>query len=67
MLVGASYRWYSLNSQGTIFADTTGKIKIGEFGGYVQLQKKLFKDILALSASGRFDKMKILTGALPQE
>lgn len=56
VLVGASYRWYNLNSQGTIFADTSGKIKIGELGGYVQLQKRLFKDVLALSASGRYDK-----------
>lgn len=62
VLVGASYRWYNLNSQGTIFADTTGKIKIGELGGYVQLQKKLFKDILALSASGRYDKNENFDG-----
>ena len=55
-IVGASYRVYSLNSKGTIFADTTGRIKINELGGYVQLQKRLFDDVLKLTGSIRFDK-----------
>jgi len=62
VLVGASYRWYSLNSQGTIFADTAGPIKIGEYGGYVQLQKALLNDVLKLSASGRYDKNENFKG-----
>ncbi len=62
VLVGASYRWYSLNSHGTIFADTAGRINIGEFGGYVQLQKALFNDVLKLSASGRYDKNENFEG-----
>ncbi len=56
VLVGASYRTYVLNSQGTIFADTTGTIKINEVGGFVQFQKKLFNDVVKLTASGRYDK-----------
>lgn len=55
-ILGASYRVYSLNSGGTIFADTTGRIKINEYGSYVQLQKRLFDDILKLTGSVRFDK-----------
>ena len=55
-IVGASYRVYSLNSRGTIFADTTGRIKINEYGGYVQMQKRFFDDILKLTGSIRYDK-----------
>ncbi|WP_040679790.1 TonB-dependent receptor [Niabella aurantiaca] len=55
-ILGASYRVYSLNSEGTIFADTTGRIKINEYGGYVQLQKQLLNDVLKLTGSVRFDK-----------
>ncbi len=56
VIVGASYRIYSLNSNGTIFVDTTGRIKISEVGGYVQAQKKFFNDVLKLTGSVRFDK-----------
>lgn len=56
MLVGASGRQYVLNSQGSIFADTAGKIKINEYGGYVQLQKKILHDVLKLTGSVRYDK-----------
>lgn len=61
-LVGASARQYSLNSQGTIFADTTGKIKINEYGTYVQLSKKLFNDFLKLTGSVRYDKNENFEG-----
>ncbi len=62
VLVGASYRLYNINSQGTIFADTAAPIKINEFGAYIQLQKELFNDVLKLSASGRFDKQDNFKG-----
>ncbi|MEO7210763.1 MAG: TonB-dependent receptor [Chitinophagaceae bacterium] len=62
VLVGASYRLYNINSQGTIFADTAGPIKINEFGAYIQLQKELFNNVLKLSASGRFDKQDNFKG-----
>jgi outer membrane receptor protein involved in Fe transport len=55
-LVGASSRQYVLNSQGTIFADTTGPIKINELGAYGQLSQKLFNDVLKVAVSGRYDK-----------
>lgn len=56
VLVGASMRQYLLNSQGTIFADTAGKIKINEYGAYVQAQKKFIHDVLKLTGSLRYDK-----------
>ena len=56
VLVGANYKQYVLNSEGTLFADTAGRIKINEFGAYAQVAKKLLKDVLKLTASGRYDK-----------
>ena len=62
VLAGASYRLYNLDSKGTIFADTTGPIKISEYGAYLQLQKQLLNDVLKLTAAGRFDKNENFKG-----
>lgn len=62
ILVGANYRVYSLNSHGTIFSDTLGKIKINEVGSYLQLQKGLFNDGLRLTGSIRYDKQTNFEG-----
>ncbi|MBX2894081.1 MAG: TonB-dependent receptor [Cyclobacteriaceae bacterium] len=57
LMVGGSYRLYDLNSNGTIFADTTGNdITIQEIGAYAQASKKLFNDKLKLTGSLRWDK-----------
>lgn len=56
VLVGANFKEYVLNSKGTVFADTAGRINIKELGAYALISKKLFKDILNLTASGRYDK-----------
>jgi len=61
-LVGFNTKQYELNSNGTIFADTTGAININEFGAYGQLSQKLFKDIVKLTISGRYDKNTNFTG-----
>jgi len=53
VLVGANFKEYVLNSKGTIFADTAGRINIKELGAYALISKKLFKDVLNLTASGR--------------
>ena len=55
-LVGFNTKQYQLNSGGTIFADTLGAIKINEFGAYGQLSQKLFKDVVKVTISGRYDK-----------
>ncbi len=62
VLVGGHFRNYVLNSQGTIFADTAGTIGINEFGGYLQLQKKLLGDKLKLTGSMRYDKNENFDG-----
>ena len=54
--VGGSYREYELNSAGTIFTDSNGTIKYGEYGAYIQGIKKLMDDRLKLTASARYDK-----------
>jgi outer membrane receptor for ferrienterochelin and colicin len=61
ILVGANYKTYVLNSQGTLFADSLGTIKTTEYGGYVQASRKI-TDYLALTASGRYDKNQNFDG-----
>jgi len=56
LIVGGATRQYVLNSQGTLFADTSGKIYINEAGLYAQASHTLFNDVLKLTASGRYDK-----------
>ena len=62
VIVGASWRQYVLNSQGTLFADSAGRIKTNEYGAYAQVSKKLFNDVLKLTASGRYDKNENFVG-----
>ena len=62
VIVGAQWKQWVLNSQGTIFADTLGSIKVNETGGYVQLKKRLLNDVLTLIASGRYDKQTNFEG-----
>ena len=62
-LVGASYRRYSLNSNGTLFDDADRDIGIGEYGAYTQIGKKI-GDKLKLTASMRYDKNENFEGRL---
>lgn len=62
LIVGANFRQYVLNSQGTLFADTAGVIKINEAGGYAQLSRSFLNDKLKLTASGRYDKNENFDG-----
>lgn len=62
IIVGAQWKQFVLNSEGTLFADTAGNIKINEIGGYIQLRKKLFNDVLTLTAAGRYDKQTNFEG-----
>jgi len=58
ILVGGNYRRYALNSEKTLFAlDDNGKeFRINEYGGYVQIMKRLINDHLKLTGSVRYDK-----------
>lgn len=62
VIVGGQWKQYVLNSEGTLFADTAGNIKINEYGGYIQLRKALFDDFLTLTAAGRYDKQTNFDG-----
>ncbi len=56
ILIGGNYRRFVLNSEGTLFADSSGKIPINEYGAYIQVTKHLLNNRLTLIASGRYDK-----------
>lgn len=56
ILVGANWKRYELNSEGTLFADSTGKIPINEYGAYIQATKRFLNNRLKLIVSGRYDK-----------
>ncbi|MDB5263294.1 MAG: TonB-dependent receptor, partial [Adhaeribacter sp.] len=61
--VGGSYRLFDLNSNGTIFSDTTGNdITIYEYGAYVQAIKNLMNDRLKITTSLRYDKNENFKG-----
>jgi outer membrane receptor protein involved in Fe transport len=64
IIVGGNYRIYALNSEGTLFAtdDNGDEFNINEFGGYVQLQKRLFEERLKLTGSMRYDKNENFKG-----
>ena len=54
IIAGVQWKQWVMNSQGTIFADTLGPIKVNETGGYVQLRKKI-SDFLTLTGALRYD------------
>ncbi|EDM38774.1 TonB-dependent receptor domain protein [Pedobacter sp. BAL39] len=60
--LGSSYRLYQLRSAGTIFNDLNQDINIREYGAFAQLGKRVLKDKLKLTVSGRYDKSKNFDG-----
>jgi outer membrane cobalamin receptor len=56
--VGANYRLYAPNSQGTIFLDTAGMDRIynNEVGGYLGLEHKFIDNKMKVSFTNRLDK-----------
>lgn len=61
ILIGGNYKRYVLNSEGTLFADSDGKIGINEYGGYMQIAKQII-DRLKITLSGRYDKSQNFKG-----
>ncbi|HLF46715.1 MAG TPA: TonB-dependent receptor [Chitinophagaceae bacterium] len=55
VITGVQWKQWVLNSQGTIFSDISGPITINETGGYMQLRKKLFEEVLTLTGAVRYD------------
>ncbi len=62
VMAGLQWKQWVMNSQGTIFADTAGPIKISEKGGYLQLKKRLFDDFLTLTGAIRYDNQTNFDG-----
>ncbi len=68
VLVGANHRLYSLFTNGTVFNEdpegtgTNTRILNHEFGGFVQLTKRMIDDRLRVSASLRYDKNENFDG-----
>lgn len=58
LTVGGSYRLYTPDTKGTIFADTTEQITIRnqEFGFYAGLEKSFLNERLTVALTGRVDK-----------
>ncbi len=65
VVVGANFRTYALNSEGTLFALDEGgdEISFNEFGGYVQISKDII-DNVRLQGSVRYDKNENFDGQL---
>ncbi|GAB4244197.1 MAG: TonB-dependent receptor [Ekhidna sp.] len=63
IVVGANFRTYALNSEGTLFAlDENGdEISFNEFGGYIQISKDII-DNVKLQGSMRYDKNENFAG-----
>lgn len=63
VLVGGNWKQYVLNSEGTLFADKKGDpITINELGAYAQVGREIIKDLLKVTASGRYDKNENFKG-----
>jgi outer membrane receptor protein involved in Fe transport len=67
VIVGGSYRQFTLSSKGTLFSDgdftpvgesRRDQINNWEMGAYAQAQKSFFADKLKISAAGRLDNFK---------
>jgi outer membrane receptor protein involved in Fe transport len=55
VITGVQWKQWVMNSQGTIFSDTSAPIKISEKGVYMQVRKKLFDEALTLTGAIRYD------------
>jgi outer membrane receptor protein involved in Fe transport len=62
-IIGGSYRWYSINSEGTIFTDEPGDpLGIYQVGAFTQISRKILADRFKLTASARYDKNEKFKG-----
>jgi len=62
-IVGGSFRVFEINSQGTIFIDTTGRpLYNWEAGAYVQVRRSFFAERLQATVGVRYDYRQYLVG-----
>ena len=66
VVVGANFRRYALESEGTLFALENDGSEVGynEWGAYMQASKSLANDNLKLQGSLRYDKNEFFEGQL---
>ena len=67
IMVGGSWRQYSLNSEGTIYADYDGAINYKEYGAYLQVKKNLLEERLKLTARSDMINLNFLTDSIHLE
>jgi len=61
--VGGNYRFFDLDSRGSIFPDTTGNaITFFEYGAFIEASRELLDEHLQLKASARYDKSENFKG-----
>ncbi len=65
LLVGGSFRFYDMFTNGTLLDDKEkeNKVTIKEYGAFVQAVKRLLNDKLKLTGSIRFDKNENFSGS----
>ncbi|RZK47530.1 MAG: TonB-dependent receptor [Pedobacter sp.] len=63
LLAGASFRYYDMNTNGTLIDDKDKKITIKEYGAFVQAAKRLLHDKLKVTLSLRYDKNENFDGS----
>ncbi|MDJ1472145.1 TonB-dependent receptor [Xanthocytophaga flava] len=59
---GGNFRYYDMFTNGTLFDDKENKVRVKEYGLFVQASKTLFNEKLKLIASGRYDKNENFDG-----
>ncbi|AXE20357.1 TonB-dependent receptor [Runella rosea] len=59
---GGNIRYYDMNTNGTLFDDKINKVRVKEYGAFLQASKTLFEEKLKLMVSGRFDKNQNFAG-----
>jgi len=63
--LGVSYRYTDLESNGSIFPDTTGNdIFFTEFGAFVQISRRILNESVLFTGSLRYDKSEKFEGHL---
>ncbi|MCS7297746.1 MAG: TonB-dependent receptor [Bacteroidia bacterium] len=56
LLIGGNFRYFLINSEGTIFSDTTAPIGVWEYGAFIQGSRTFWQERVRLLASLRYDK-----------
>lgn len=60
--LGGSFRSFALDSQGQVYTDDDGIIRLRQYGLYTQIQKKINDERLKLTGTIRYDKAKNFDG-----